>query len=83
MCEKNGTLTKSNQNPRGCVSFESKYRLPQAHFAACHGLASSYKSEKHPGKWSGIVVYISLSMKKIVGSRQNNRRRGKQQRGVS
>jgi len=60
---------KFNQKPHGCVSFASKYRLSQAHFAACHALASSYKSEKHPGKWSGIVAYISLSMKKIVGSR--------------
>ena len=52
MCEKNGTL---NQKPHGCVSFTSKYRLSQAHFAACNALASSYKSEKHPGKWRGIV----------------------------
>ena len=83
MCETNGTFTKSSQTPHGCVSFASKYRLSQEHFAACNALASSYKSEKHPGKWSGIVSYISLSVKKIVGRRQNNSRRGKQQRGVS
>ena len=41
------------------------------------------KVKKHPAKWSGIVAYISLSVKKIVGSRQNNSRRGKQQRDVS
>ena len=58
MCEKNGTF---NQKPHGCVSFASKYRLSQAHFAACHALASSYKSEKHPGKWSGIVSYMLSS----------------------
>ena len=59
MCETNGTF---NQKPHGCVSFASKYRLSQAHFAACHALASSYKSEKHPGinqKPHGCVSFAS------------------------
>ena len=63
MCEKNGTFTKSSQQPHGCVSLASKYRLSQAHFAACHALVSSYKSEKHPWKWSGIVsLYFTLEL---------------------
>ena len=32
----------------------------------------SYKNFKHRGHWIGIVLYISLSIKKIEESRQNN-----------
>lgn len=35
------------------------------------------------GNWSAIVLYISLSMKKIVESWQNNSRRGQTKRDVS
>ena len=37
----------------------------------------SKKREKNRGNWIGIVLYISLSMKKIDESRQNNGERGK------
>ena len=44
---------------------------------------SRTKGEKHLGNWSGIVSFVSLSMKKTVESRQNNSGRGKTERDVS
>ena len=35
---------------------------------------SSKKSEKHPGNLSGIVLFVSLSMKKTVESWENKRK---------
>ena len=37
----------------------------------------SQKSEKHIRNWMGIVLYISLLMRKIEESQQNNSERGK------
>ena len=43
----------------------------------------SWKSEKHLWNWSGIVLFVSLSVKKTVQSQQNNSRRRKREQAVS
>ena len=78
-CEKNDT---SNQKPQRCVSLVPKF-LP--FIGACSFADmqwekffsksfSSKKSEKHPGNLSGIVLFVSLSMKKTVESWENKRK---------
>lgn len=47
----------------------------KAEFLLCFLL----KSEKHFGNWTGIVSYISLSIKKIVKSRQNSREKAERE----
>ena len=83
-CEKNDA---SNQKPQWCVSFAPKF---PPFLAACWAplrthsrrkvfLKSffSLKKWKTFQKWSGIVSFVSLSIKKTVASRWNNSGRGK------
>ena len=91
-CEKNDT---SDQKPQSCASSAPKFPPVIGAFSLQRRFAdiqrekffskrlSRKKSEKHLGNWSGIVSFVSLSMKKTVKSRQNNRGRGKTERDVS
>ena len=91
-CEKNDT---SDQKSQRCVSFAPKFppligacSLQLQCFADIIEKSFSrqlflVKSEKHLRHWSGIVLCILLSMKRIVESRLNNSGRGKTERDVS
>ena len=81
-CEKNDT---SNQKPQRCVSFAPKF---PPFIAACSAASPplrthstrnvllkeffSLKKWKTFRKWSGIVSFVSLLIKKTVESRRNN-----------
>ena len=81
-CEKNDT---SNQKPQKCVSFAPKF---PPFIAACSAASHrfnekvllkeffSLKKWKTFRKWSGIVSFVSLSIKKTVESRRNNSGKG-------
>ena len=82
-CEKNDT---SNQ-PQRCVSCAPKF---PPFLAACWAPLRTHSSRKvflkeffslkkwkTFQKWSRIVSFVSLSIKKTVESRRNNRRKGK------
>ena len=81
-CEKNDT---SNQKPQRCVSFAPKF---PPFIAACSAASHrfnekvllkeffSLKKWKTFRKWSGIVLFVSLSIKKTVESRRNNSGKG-------
>ena len=89
MCEKNDT---SNQKLQRCVSFAPKF--PPV-IAACSAASHTFneksftqeffslKKWKTFRKWSRIVSFVSLSIKKTVESRQNNSGKGKTERDVS
>ena len=88
-CEKNDT---SNQKPQRCVSFAPKF---PAFIAACSAASHTFneksftqrvflaKKVKNIRKWSGIVSFVSLSIKKTVESKRNNSGKGKTERDVS
>ena len=88
-CEKNDT---SNQRPQRCVSFAPKF---PPFIAACSAASHTFneksftqrvflaKKVKTFLKWSGIVSFVSLSIKKTVESRRNNSGKGKTERDVS
>ena len=80
-CEKNDT---SNQKPQRCVSFAPKFP-PFLDASSLH--ASSFEDIQREKffskKWSGLVSFVSLSMKKTAKSQQNNNGRGKTEREVS
>ena len=80
-CEKNDT---SNQKPQRCVSFAPKFPL-RTHSTRKVLLKEffSLKKWKTFRKWSGIVSFVSLSIKKTVESRRNNSGKGKTERDVS
>ena len=90
--EKNYT---SNQQPQRCVSFAPKFPPFLAACAAERRFAHiwgekfflksffSLKKWKTFQKWSGIVSFVSLSIKKTVESRRNNSGRGKTEQDVS
>ena len=89
-CEKNDT---SNQKAQRCVSFAPKFPpFIAACSAASHTSHStkkvllkeffSLKKWKKFRKWSGIVSFVSLSIKKTVESRRNNSGKGKTERDV-
>ena len=81
-CEKNDT---SNQKPQRCVSFAPKF---PPFIAACSAASHIFnekrftqrvflaKKRKTFRKWSGIVSFVSLSIKKTVESRRNNSGKG-------
>ena len=83
-CEKNDT---SNQKPQRCVSFAPKFPL---FIAACSAASHTFneksftqrvflaKKWKTFRKWSGIVSFVSLSIKKTVESRETTAERDKQ-----
>ena len=82
-CEKNDT---SNQRPQRCVSFAPKFPpFIAASSAASHTFNKKSftqrvllaKKVKKIRKWSGIVSFVSLSIKKTVESRRNNSGKGK------
>ena len=89
-CEKNDT---SNQKPQRCVSFTPKF----PHFlAACWAPLCTHsrrkvflkefflvKKVKTFQKWSGIVSFVSLSIKKTLESLRINSGRGKTEQDVS
>ena len=80
--EKNDT---SNQKPKRCVSFAPKF---PPFIAACSAASHTFneksltqrvflaKKGKTFRKWSGIVSFVSLSIKKTVDSRRNNSGKG-------
>ena len=88
-CENNDT---SNQKPQRCVSFAPKF---PPFIAACRAASHTFneksllkeffslKKWKTFRKWSGIVSFVSLSIKKTVESRRNNSGKGKTERDVS
>ena len=88
-CEKNDT---SNQKPQRCLSFPPKF---PPFIAACSAASHSFNGKnftqrvflarkvKTFRKWSGIVSFVSLSIKKTVESRRNNSGKGKTERDVS
>ena len=81
-CEKNDT---SNQKPQRCVSFAPKF---PPFIAACSAASHTFneksftqrvflaKKVKNIWKWSGIVSFVSLSIKKTAESRRNNSGKG-------
>ena len=91
-CEKNNT---PNQKSQRCVSFAPKF---PPFIGACslqrplalrelrrHSTRKVFlvKNEKYLGNWSGMILCISLSMKRIVESRLNNSGRWKRKRDSS
>ena len=91
-CENSDT---SNQKPQRFVSFAPKFPpyicscSLQRRFADIQretffsNSFSRNKSKKHLGNWSGIVSFVSLSLKKTVESRQINSGSGNTERDVS
>ena len=81
-CEENDM---SNQKPQRCVSFVPKFL---SFIAACSVASHTFneksftqtvflaKKWKTFRKWSGIVLFVSLSIKKTVESRRNNSGKG-------
>ena len=81
-CEKNDT---SNQKPQRRVSFASKF---SPFIVACSAASHTFKEKsftrrvflakkwKTFRKWSGIVPFVSLSIKKTVESRRNKSGKG-------
>ena len=94
-CAKKNDTT--NQKPQRYVSSVSKFP-PFIGTWSLQGLYSCFadiqwekflpksfsckKSEKHLGNWSGIVSFVSLSMKKIIERLQNHSRRRKTEQDV-
>ena len=88
-CEKNDT---SNQKPQRCLSFPPKF---PPFIAACSAASHSFNGKnftqrvflarkvKTFRKWSGIVSFVSLSIKKTVESRRKNSGKGKTEQDVS
>ena len=89
-CEKNDT---SNQKPQRCTSFAPKF---PPFLAACSAASHTFneksfiqrvflakKKRRTFRKWSGIVSFVSMSIKKTVESRCNNSGKGKTERDVS
>ena len=88
-CEKNDT---SKQKPQRCVSFAPKF---PPFIAACSAASHTFneksftqrvflaKKVKKIRKWSGIVSFVSLTIKKTVESWRNNSGKGKTERDVS
>ena len=89
-CEKNDT---SNQKPQRCVSFAPRFPpFLKAGSAASHTFNEksftrrvflAKKKGKTFRKWSGIVSFVSLSIKKTLESWRNNSGKGKTERDVS
>jgi len=83
----------SNQKPQRCVSFaptDSRLLLQLAAPLRTYSTRKvllkeffSLKKRKTFRKWSGIVSFVSLSIKKTVESRRNNSGKGKTERDVS
>ena len=74
MCEKHDT---SNQKPQRCVPDIGASRLQRrfADFQREKFFSKSFyrnKNEKKLENWSGIVSFISLSIKRTIESRQDN-----------
>ena len=92
-CEKNDTSNQKPQRWASFAPkfppFLGAYSLQRPRLASCFANIQkkrpdkveffSKKREKNRGNWIGIVLYISLSMKKIDESRQKQRRKGKKQ----
>ena len=91
-CKNSGT---SNQKPQRFVSFAPKFPpyicscSLQRRFADIQretffsNSFSRNKSKKHFGNWSGIVSFVSLTLKKTVQGRQINSGSGNTERDVS
>ena len=86
-CEKNDM---SNQKPQRCVSFAPKFPPFIAALLRTHSRRKvllkeffSLKKGKTFRKWSGIVSFVSLSIKKTVENWRNNSGKGKTERDES
>ena len=74
MCEKHDT---SNQKPQRCVPDIGACSLQRRFADIQRGkfFSKSFyrnQNEKHLENWSGIVSFISLSIKRAIESRQDN-----------
>ena len=89
LIDKNDT---SNQKPQRCVSFDQNFRLllqlaaPLCTHSTRKVLLKEFfslKKLKTFRKWSGILSFVSLLIKKTVESRRNNSGKGKTERDAS